>query len=292
MLASAALVIGVTLPATALPGTIAQQLQTSSDRGCPGEQVNLLLYCVYPASPQAGDAASADPPTLAVLGDSTARALAPGLDEWARRNDTTWIDAAWKRCSATGLLIRAGSSIDTPAQTCHQQASARIRQMLDTYRPKTVLISEFWIHHQPIVLDHGTELAPGTAAHDAAVKAALIRVVDEIASYGGHAVLIELPPPGDQLGLQVATRRPAGTAKDPVAGGGRFVPGFDAVLRSVAAARPHTASTVSLTDVICPGGRCPAIQGDLLLRGDGVHYSVPFSRELVPILIRRAGITP
>jgi hypothetical protein len=49
---------------------------------------------------------------------------------------------------------------------------------------------------------------------------------------------------------------------------------------------------VSLTDVICRGGRCPAIEGDLLLRGDGVHYSVPFSRELVPILIHRAGITP
>ena len=230
-------------------------------------------------------------PNLAIMGDSTARSLTPGLDDWAAAHGTSWVEAAWKRCSATGLLIRAGATLDLPATACHQQARAQISRMLDAYHPKTVLISEFWVHHQPLVLPDGSELMPGTAAHDAAIREAFLQVVDEIAAHGGRVVFLELAPPGEMLGRQVATGRPAGPA-GPVTPGAQYVDGFNDVLRSVAAARPQVASTVSVTDLLCPDGRCLALRGDTVVRVDGVHYSIPFSKQLVPVLLQRAGITP
>jgi hypothetical protein len=47
---------------------------------------------------------------------------------------------------------------------------------------------------------------------------------------------------------------------------------------------------VSVTDVICPGGDCAPLQGKTLVRYDGVHYSIPFSKYLVPILLQRMGL--
>jgi hypothetical protein len=61
-------------------------------------------------------------------------------------------------------------------------------------------------------------------------------------------------------------------------------------LRSVAAARPAAATTVSVTDLVCPGGVCGPIQGDTLVRYDGVHFTIAFSRYLVPALMRRIGL--
>ena len=49
---------------------------------------------------------------------------------------------------------------------------------------------------------------------------------------------------------------------------------------------------VSVTDGLCPGGRCPALRDGMLVRVDVVHFSVPFSRRLVPILMDRARVTP
>lgn len=284
VLATAGLVVAATVPATALPGTVSRQMSVSADRGCPGERDDRLPYCVWPSG-------SAAAPSLAIMGDSTARSLTPGLDDWARANGTSWVESAWKRCSATGLLIRAGAELDLPATACHQQARAQISRMLDRYRPATVLISEFWVHHQPLVLPDSSELTPGTPAHDAALRAAFLPVVDEIAAHGGRTVFLELAPPGETLGRQVARGRPAATA-GPVTPGGRYVDGFNAVLRSVVAARPGVASTVSVTDLLCPGGRCRALRDGVVVRVDGVHYSVPFSKALVPQVLRRAGVTP
>ncbi|MFI7588197.1 acyltransferase family protein [Spongisporangium articulatum] len=279
MVASIALVVAVAIPATALPGTIAAQLTTPSDRGCPGETVSHLTYCVWPDQSVA--------PTVAVLGDSTARALSPGLDAWASANDATWIEAAWKRCTATGLLVRATVPVDEPAKVCAAQARARITSMLNLYHPETVLVAEFWPNHQPLIVN-GRTLMPGTAEHDAALRAGYTEIVDEVAAHGGRVVFLELPPPGDGIGAQVAAGRPAATAQPKVPG--RYVDDYNAVLRSVAEARPDAASTVSVTDVICPGGSCAAIRDGLLIRGDGVHYSVGFSKQLVPVLMRRAGV--
>jgi hypothetical protein len=248
--------------------------------------IRLLRTCVWPA----GTNVAQRPVKLALLGDSTARVLGPGLDDWADSTRGSWLQAAWQRCTSTGLMVLAGPEVDVPAQTCSDQAPGLIRQALATYRPPVVLVAEFWATSLPLLVD-GKKLPPGTAEHDAALKAAYLTVVDEVTKYGGRTVFLELAPPGEQLGSVVAPGRPASRAKPAVTGRGKFVDGFNAVLRSVAAARPEAASTVSVTDVICPQGHCGPLQGGMLVRGDGVHYSVPFSRYLVPILMRRIGVS-
>jgi peptidoglycan/LPS O-acetylase OafA/YrhL len=289
VLASSGLVVAVALPATALPGTLAQQLSVGSDRGCSGERTDLLVVCT---EPEAVDA-KADPPQFALLGDSTARALAPGLDQWAKTAGTTWIQAAWKRCTPINVMAVPAdlNEPDVPALTCYAQASTLIRNMLASYRPKVVLIAEYWDSTQPLMVN-GVKVRPGTPAHEDALRLGYQRLVDVIAEYGAQTVFLEQPPPGASIGEQYATGRPAAHARAKVSGAGRYVDGYNAVLKAVAKSRPGQARTVSLTDVICPAGACVAVRGDTLLRTDGLHYTRKFSVQLVPVLMQRIGLEP
>ena len=284
---SMVVVVGAGLSATALPPGWADQLTVTSDRSCLGESVTSLIGCLAPEG-----SVRTQQPAFVLLGDSTARALGNGFDTWAQQNGTTWYEAAWKRCSATGITLvpHGHTKPDLPAVSCSAQAPVQIREALETYRPATVLVAEL----QPstlAVLQDGQLLQPGTVAHSAALVSAYQRLIDEIASYGGHAVFVEMPPPGESLAPLVARGRPAGRAWNPGAGRARFVPGFNAVLRAATQSRPDDASLVSLTDVLCPGGRCPAVIGNTIVRNDGTHYSINFAQRLAPILLQRAGVS-
>jgi len=278
-------VAGLAVPATALPSGIAAQLRISSDHPCPGETVDHLTACRRPSD---AVTANAPDPRLVLLGDSTARALAPGLDAWAEQAGTSWVQAAWQRCTPTGLTVVPTNltAPDRPAVVCAQQARPVISRTLQEYRPALVLVTEFWSHHQPLLVD-GHLLRPGTVEHTAALRQEYLELVDEVASVGGRVVFVELPPGGDSLGSVVAPQRPAGTARPPVPGDG-LVPTWNALLHSVADSRPRSASVISVTDLVCPGGECRAVLDGVLVRTDGVHYSVPFSRGLGPVLLERA----
>ena len=288
VIASSALVLAVALPATATPGTMAEQLAVISDRSCPGESVDHLISCIAPEAADPGSAA----PALALLGDSTARALGPGLDDWALATGSTWLQAAWKKCTATGLLALPphGTEPDLEAASCHEQAPAEVRAALDRYRPKLVLIAESWTSDHPVLVD-GANAAAGTEAHDSAVRAALEQLVDEIHGYGGRAVFLELPPIGDTVGAQYAAGRPAGDHRAETFNR-KLVDRFNGILREVVAARAGQAEMISLTDVICPGGACPAMIDGTVVRRDGVHYTRPFSHQLGPVLLGRLGLDP
>jgi hypothetical protein len=286
VIASSALVLAAALPATATPGTMVEQLKVISDRSCPGEAVDHLISCI---APEGADPGPADP-ELALLGDSTARALGPGLDDWARNTKRTWLQAAWKKCTVTGLpaLPREGIEPDPEARSCHEQAPAQVRAALSRYRPDVVLIAESWTSDHS-VLAGGVNAAPGTDLHDTAVRIAFQRLVDEITRYGGRAVFLELPPVGDTVGAQYASGRPAGDHR-PATFNRNLVDRFNAVLRDVVDSRSGQAELVSVTDVACPGGPCPAMIDGTVVRRDGVHYTRPFSRQLGPVLVDRLGL--
>jgi hypothetical protein len=147
-----------------------------------------------------------------------------------------------------------------------------------------VLVSDFWSHHQSISAD-GDLLRAGTAAHARELERAYASLVDEVRQAGGKTVFIELPPPGLSLGPYVAPGRPAGRATRPF--DGRFVDGFNELLRRVARQSNGTAATVSIADLLCPGGRCDAVQNGRVIRVDGVHVTATVSRELAPTLLSR-----
>ncbi|HYJ75782.1 MAG TPA: acyltransferase family protein [Kineosporiaceae bacterium] len=280
--AAAAAAVG----ATALPDTLATQLADRADRSCPAERLDVLQSCVKVD-------AGAGAPVLALLGDSTARALAPGLDAEAGRRGFTWVQAAWQRCSATGLLVVPDGSDapDAPALTCAEQATRAVDATLDRYRPDVVLVAETWSHDQDVIVD-GVRAPAGSPAHRAALVRTFTELVDRVAARGGRTVLLELPPRGASLGESLARGRPAATPRpaDPTHEA-RLA--FDADLAAVAAARPHAASVVSVTDVLCPDpARCPALIGGMLARTDGIHYTGAYARVLAPILLDRIAATP
>ncbi len=285
VLASSSLVVALAVPATALPGDLAAERTDRSDISCPGgETFEHLISCAMPA----GADPVRNPPRVMLLGDSVARSLGPGLDRWATDTGSTWFKAAWRRCPSTGLLVLDVGSLtpDSTARACHEQAPALIRQALNTYRPQIVLIAETWLSDHPVLVD-GASAAPGTPADSAALKAAFGRLADEIAGFGGRAVFVALPPVGDSIGAQYARGRPAGAHRD-TADDTFSVGRYNALLQDVVASRPGTARLVSITDVVCPGGPCPAVIDGTLVRGDGTHYTTAFAEKLVPILLARA----
>jgi peptidoglycan/LPS O-acetylase OafA/YrhL len=284
------LVVAGAIRATSLPGTLYQQVAVSADRACPGEADQTLTTCLWPEEARAADPAPRGVPLL-VLGDSIARGLAPGLDVWARDRGATWVQAAWKECSPTGLMsVRTVDAEPSPhVRACHEQGPGLIREALDTYRPGVTLVSEFTAHYKPIELDDGTRLDPGSTAHGDALRAGYLRLVDDAVARGSRVVFLELAPPGDSLAASVAASRKSGSTPG-TAPGGDGVAAYNAVLRDVAAARPGAAELVSITDLLCPDGDCPAVRDGVVMRVDGTHYSPESSKLLVPELLRRAGV--
>jgi peptidoglycan/LPS O-acetylase OafA/YrhL len=283
--AAVALVAATSVACTRLPGSLQRQLADRADRPCPGEAATLLLACVQRTGP--ADQGSPDRPVTLLLGDSTARALEPGLADQIGARGGTLVQAAWQRCSATGLLVvpNGQDQPDAPALACTAQAGNRIRQALARYRPARVLVSEFWAHHQGLLVG-GRLLRPGTPEHATALRTAYLRLVDEAGAVGAEVVLVETPPPGSSLGPVVAAGRPAGAAT--TAFDGRYVTGFNELLREVAARRPARVVTVSLTDLLCPQGPCGPVRGGRVIRTDGVHVTAAESRALAPTLLARA----
>ena len=280
---TSALVAGVSVDATALPPRMASQLADRADSPCPGEAADPMLSCVKVHGP------SRD---LVLFGDSTARALDPGLRQWASAAGSRYVQAAWVRCTPTGLLVVPnGATVpDEPARRCHDQARLRQLQVLDAEqgagRHPLVLVADFWSHHQAIQVGERL-LRPGTTAHAQAVAAAYRELVREVTARGGQVAFLALPPPGPSLGTVVARGRPAGTA-DPLAPGSEYVEGFNDVLRQVAGDSHGGAALVDVSDVVCPSGRCPAVIDGTVVRADGVHFTTAFARRLAPVVLGRA----
>jgi peptidoglycan/LPS O-acetylase OafA/YrhL len=291
-----AAVLAAGVQATALPAGVAQQLAASSDHPCPGEQPDLLTACVRPLGQAAPPSASTSSPRpssagasarLVIAGDSIARSLQPGIDSWARARGVSWVEAAWKQCTASGLqLLPPGDTVpERIAVICHAQAATLLDRTVAAHPGATVLVSELSPSIRAIQDPSGAVHNPGTPGHLAALEAGYLRLVDRVAATGGRVVFVELPPAGRSLGTVVARGRPAANARAaPVQGTEERV---NQAFRTAVRLRPTTAAVVSVTDLVCPGGVCRPLLDGRLVRTDGVHYARGFADRLVPELLAR-----
>ena len=250
-----------------------------ADLPCPPAGAEVMPSCVQARG-------TPRKPVTMVVGDSTARALVPGLVAQARREDSTVVQAAWQMCTATGLLVLR-SQEDAPGpegERCAAHASASISEAVTRNQPDLVLVEDFWPHHQRLWLD-GHVVEPGTAEHEATLAARYRDIVGEVAAVGGRTVFVEIPPSGTSIGPSVAPGRPAGKAQ--YAYPDTYRPGFNALLRSVADSST-SAAVIEIDDLLCPGGRCDAVQGGHLMRPDGVHLTPDRSAQLAPVVLERA----
>jgi peptidoglycan/LPS O-acetylase OafA/YrhL len=278
---AAAVVLLVGARATALPPGVADQLADRSDSPCPAEQHDPYAWCV---KTQVGAR-----PGIALVGDSTARAFDPGLRAVAAERSLSYVQAAWVRCSATGLLVvpLGQQRPNDDDRACHDHARDQVRAMLAAEHPDLVLVSDAWVHHQPVLVD-GRLLQPGTPAHHEAVRAALDSLVDDVTAAGGQVAFVELPPPGPSVSTVLAAGRPAGRDR-PIVLGASHVDEFNRLLHEVARDRPGAAAVVSVTDLVCPAADgCPAMVDGQVVRYDGLHLTAAWSRRIGPTLVDRA----
>ena len=276
-------VLAVGVRATELPGPVSRQLADSFDRPCPGETRQRLRACDRPA----GSPGTA--PQFVLAGDSVARSWQPGLDDWAAGTGRSWVQAAWKECSASGLTAIAADhdQPDRTARTCAQQALPRLRAAVEANPGVPVLVGEYTPTFRDLRDGSGRRVVAGTAEHRRALADGYVRLVDTVAAGGGRVVFVRLPPPGRALGTVLATGRPAGQARTRAADG--VVDAYNGAVGAAAARRPGRSSVIDLTDVVCPGGTCGPMADGVLVRTDGVHYSTAFSRLLAPVLLAGPG---
>lgn len=275
--AAVACCLVVSLACTQLPGDLAAQMQVSADTECPGSTKTVFVACTRGTG-------TADP-DLMVLGDSTARALGPGLDLATAAQGRRWVQAAWQRCVPTALLVVPNNlgAPDAVTSACTRSVGGVLTEALARWRPGTVVITEYYSHHQALLVD-GRMVAAGTAEHDQVEYDAYTALVRQIRATGAQVVFLELPPPGESLGASVAAGRPAGDFPEAV--GGEYVDGFNTVLRRVARENAGVVS-VQVDDLFCPGGECTALSDGTIVRGDGVHVSYRYSQLIGPEILSR-----
>jgi putative intracellular protease/amidase len=91
----------------------------------------------------------------------------------------------------------------------------------------------------------------------------------------------------------VAAGRPAGNPS-PLEERAERVRRYDAVLDEVVARRLGRVHVVSIDDLVCPGGSCPAVVDGLLVRHGTQGFAPAFARRVAPELAARirAALTP
>jgi peptidoglycan/LPS O-acetylase OafA/YrhL len=227
-----------------------------SDTPCPAgsPQVGSLSWCVRVASSPAPSM------TIATVGDSTARALDPGLVKVARERRWRYVQAAQGGCSAMGLAFVDPDSLPG-AELC-----ARLVPQVQA--------------------QDGRLIAATDQQWRRIVEAALLGTLRRLTATGARVIMVKTLPRGEPAecaaGAGSGCRQAAYSTAAPKTAAG------DAVLAAAASRLPGRVFLVSIDDVLCPGGPCPAKIDGLLARFDGLHYTATFSRRIVPIILARA----
>ncbi|MFL5828645.1 MAG: acyltransferase family protein, partial [Solirubrobacteraceae bacterium] len=274
----------VTVRLTTLPtASLSTQLAAVTPLACP-QQTVIGPYSWCPR--QIGEPGA---PVVASIGDSTSQSLYPGMREAAKRRGWTYIEAAEGGCSSLPLLFVQS---DQPqyvarAKRCVSGIRQVIRGVRARYRPDVWVLTDRW-PLSTMVTAAGKPLAPTDPRRDALIEAALRSLLRQLTAGGAHVLFVPTPPAGEPVACalhKLATttcNRSAFSERDPVTAElTRTVGAAVAGLRGV--------TLVGIADLICPrGGQCVAIIDGTVVRYDGIHFSGPFSRKLVPIILERA----
>jgi hypothetical protein len=281
-------VSGAALGATHLdPNSIAAQINDLSDSECPAGSPHVgsidhhgtrgpSYWCVRTT------ARNASSPTVAVIGDSTSRALDPGMREVARERGWRYIQAGTDGCSVLRLVVPPGqSALIEAARTCRDRVPQIVEQLLAKDPPDVWIVSD---------------RTGNDVIRERAYRAATLSMLRHMTSRGARVVLVLPPPPGQPA--ECAVKHPAPDVCYHADWYTRAEPGtimLTRVDKRAAGRFPRgMVTTVSITDVLCPRQLCPPVIDGQLARYDGIHFTGRFSRKIVRIITERAkaaGVT-
>jgi peptidoglycan/LPS O-acetylase OafA/YrhL len=290
-----ALVAPLALAGVALAAATATSLQTAapearaigdiSDSPCPNASraIGEYAWCTRVA------AAAPGAPVVVAAGDSTSRALDPGLRVVARERGWRYVQAGQGGCSIAPLLLPldAARRNIALARPCLRAIPRLLRRVRSSYRPDVWIVVDA-VLRRPLLVGR-TLLQVGDPRRRAPIRRALRATLTELTAGGAQAVVLGSVPPAQPL--ECATKNPrARECADPQHRA-RWAPvaEVNGDLRAAVRALGKRAAFVSIEDVMCPrGGVCPALVDGKLARYDGEHFTGSFSRRIVPEIIARA----
>jgi peptidoglycan/LPS O-acetylase OafA/YrhL len=271
-------------PTTIGSPALALAIADASDAPCPqgSPLAGGFVWCVRAAG------AGPNAPVVATAGDSTARALDPGLRALAMARGWRYVQVAQNGCSFLALLFPPSRDSKGLAQArgCESGIPKLIADVLGRASPRLWIYSDRWPEVEMLRAD-GTYLGPLDSRRERPIALALADTLRRLTSRGAQIVLIGQPPPGEPadcaLHRTIVCGSPAFSTRDPVTAE------VDKIYQRVAATMPGRVVYGTVSDLLCPGsGSCPAEVGGQLARFDGVHYTAAFSRRIVPVIIARA----
>src|SRR4051812_37389144 len=279
--------VGVSLAATRLEGGAALLAKADDDRGdlgCPdgSPAVHGRQFCALTKT------SSARSPVVAIVGDSTSRALDAGVRVVARRRGWGYVLAGQDGCPLAPLLLRESwepNSLFERRRACPREISALVAAVSHREHPDVWIVSD--LHGiRPIVDRNGHAVPPSEPRHWLLFRAAMRRTLSGLAADGAQVLVVASPPqavpakcvddPGDDT-----CKSSSYTRGDPLTGR------LDREYRTLARELPRV-TVVSIADLLCPRNVCPLLMHGRVPRWDGIHLTAWFSRRVAPTIVARA----
>ncbi|HTN81178.1 MAG TPA: acyltransferase family protein [Acidimicrobiales bacterium] len=225
---------------------------------------------------------TAPPPhVIAVIGDSVAASLVPGLQQVSASRGIQVVNAAITGCGATDELSLddQGRPFDWSAN-CVAAVPEVQRQVIDQTHPDLVIWLSSWETSDRLV---GSERVRfGTPEGDASIMQGMTATLARVTADGARVAILTLPP------------RSAREDGRPVRDGATAFDHLNELLMEFAFAHADQVELVDFATIVCPAGpHCPTQRDGTWLRPDGMHFTDQsaslVAQPLLDIILARPG---
>jgi peptidoglycan/LPS O-acetylase OafA/YrhL len=229
--------------------------------------------------------AGARAPTIALVGDSVADSLAPGMAAVARQHGWTTIDAAFPGC-AVGELLRVDSDhqLFGGSARCVEKAPGQQRVLVRRYHPRVILW--YSARERYDVLWHGKVVAGGTSRWRSLVFADWDKTLHRLRA-GGAQIAVVLPAFSvGQVSHDCVAKDPAPTCSHSAYLGQGLLRRF---YQQWAALHRSELTVIDMDSILCTAHvPCPALTyAGAPVRDDGLHFSTVGARWVAERVVAR-----
>ena len=225
--------------------------------------------------------------TVAIVGDSTSQAYDPALKVLAKKYGFRYVHAAVGGCPIGHRLLATGINGDLHKQsnhTCFEETPEIYEKLLREWNPDLIIATSSNEPSQHVT--DGKVITSQSDLHVAETKSALADAVDVLSSNGADVIFVHILPPGPSVDCLEKDAYDSGTCIREVSETSREIK-YNAIFDEIASVHDRVIGTISLTDIVCPGGECPLMINGVVARYDGGHLTGTMSEYLSSSLDRR-----
>ena len=236
---------------------------------------------VYPCVRSEG--AGSSPPTVALVGDSTAQHYDLALRQLSADYGFRYVQAAAGGCPIGNRLLATGTgaAVHKPSNLkCHASTKGVYERLVTEFDVDLVLATSFNETSQHVT--DGAVVTRNTPQHFAETREYLDEAVDDLAAGGAEIAFIEIVPRGPGVQCLESSTPNSGDCITDITNA--FERRYNEILREAASASEHVAGTLTVESSVCPNESCPLILDGVVARYDGTHFTGTQSLRMAPIL--------